>query len=124
VDAFYRYLPPNYVLGKYLKRLLGIGRTVIQDALQRLDMLTREETAMAVARNLEMVHEIRRELFLMPLPSITEDELRSQRTSHASNFEHGSLLRILPEIITLRARCGTMGLQHGLSKAVDSKNGR
>jgi hypothetical protein len=48
----------NYGLEKYLKRLVGIGRTEIADALQRLDMLTREETGMAVARNLEVTQEV------------------------------------------------------------------
>ncbi|KAI0291192.1 hypothetical protein B0F90DRAFT_402769 [Multifurca ochricompacta] len=41
---------------KYLKRL--VGRTDVEDALQRLDMLTQEETRIAVARNLEVTHEV------------------------------------------------------------------
>jgi hypothetical protein len=39
---------------KFLKRLLG--RTDVEDALQRLDTLTKEETLMAVTRNLEITH--------------------------------------------------------------------
>ena len=39
---------------KFLNRL--IGRTAVEDALQRLDMLTKEETGMTVARNLALGH--------------------------------------------------------------------
>ncbi|KAI9443141.1 hypothetical protein H4582DRAFT_2126334 [Lactarius indigo] len=39
---------------KYLKRL--VGRTHIEDALKRLDLLTQEEMQMAVARNLEVTN--------------------------------------------------------------------
>jgi coenzyme F420-reducing hydrogenase alpha subunit len=44
----------NYGTEKFLNRL--IGKAEIQDALERLDMLTKEETGMAVARNLEVTH--------------------------------------------------------------------
>ncbi|KAH9080600.1 hypothetical protein EDB83DRAFT_998212 [Lactarius deliciosus] len=40
----------------YLKRL--VGWTDIEDALKRLDMLTQEEMRMAVARNLEVTHNV------------------------------------------------------------------
>ena len=41
-----------------MKSLVGLGNTKIPDGLQRLDMLTREESGMAVARNLEIIHEV------------------------------------------------------------------
>ncbi|KAI0249042.1 hypothetical protein BJV78DRAFT_728446 [Lactifluus subvellereus] len=41
---------------KFLNRL--IGRTEVEDALQRLDMLTKEETGMTVARNLAVGHAV------------------------------------------------------------------
>jgi DNA polymerase/3'-5' exonuclease PolX len=50
--------PVDYFSEKYLKNLLGHGKTEVQDALQRLDMLTREEMGMAVAKNLEVTHEV------------------------------------------------------------------
>ncbi|KAI0248658.1 hypothetical protein BJV78DRAFT_1234383, partial [Lactifluus subvellereus] len=43
---------------KYIKSLVGLGHTEIPDGLQRLDMLTREECGMAVARNLEITHDV------------------------------------------------------------------
>ncbi|KAH8989673.1 hypothetical protein EDB86DRAFT_2942571 [Lactarius hatsudake] len=41
---------------KYLKRL--VGRTDVENALMRLDVLTQREMHMAVARNLEVTHGI------------------------------------------------------------------
>jgi hypothetical protein len=41
---------------KFLKRL--IGRTEVEDALDRLDTLTKEETLMAVTRNLGVTHHV------------------------------------------------------------------
>ena len=41
-----------------MKSLVGLGNTKIPDGLQRLDILTREESGMAVARNLEMTQEV------------------------------------------------------------------
>ncbi|KAH9985038.1 hypothetical protein BJV74DRAFT_988733 [Russula compacta] len=41
---------------KFLKRL--VGRADVEDALSRLDMLTKEENQMAVARNLEVTHHV------------------------------------------------------------------
>ena len=41
-------------LEKYGKRL--IGRTDMEDALQRLDKLTQEEARMAIAENLKATH--------------------------------------------------------------------
>ena len=41
---------------KFLKRLMG--RTEVEDALDRLDTLTKEETSMAVTRNLEVTHRV------------------------------------------------------------------
>jgi hypothetical protein len=48
----------NHSVEQYLKRLLGLGKTEIQDGLQRLDMLTKEETGLAVARNLVVTHDV------------------------------------------------------------------
>jgi hypothetical protein len=44
----------NYGTEKFLKRL--VGRTDVQDALERLDMLTKEECVMTVTRNLAITH--------------------------------------------------------------------
>ena len=46
----------NYATEKFLNRL--IGRTEVEDALQRLDMLTKEETGMTVARSLAVGHAV------------------------------------------------------------------
>ncbi|KAI0291207.1 hypothetical protein B0F90DRAFT_403677 [Multifurca ochricompacta] len=45
---------------KYLKKL--VGRTEVEDALQRLDTLTQEENRMGVARNLEVTHGVDRKV--------------------------------------------------------------
>ena len=41
---------------KILKKL--VGRTEVEDALSRLNMLTKEESLMAMVRNLEVAHHI------------------------------------------------------------------
>jgi hypothetical protein len=41
---------------KFIKRLAG--KTPVEDALQRLDLLTKEENLMTVARGLEITHVI------------------------------------------------------------------
>ena len=46
----------DYWVEKYMKSFFGLGNTKIPDALQRLEMLTREESGMAVARNLEITY--------------------------------------------------------------------
>ena len=43
---------------KYLKRLYGNSRTDIEDALKRLDILTQEESRMAMAQNLKVTHAV------------------------------------------------------------------
>jgi hypothetical protein len=47
----------NYGTEKFLKRL--VGRTGVQDALERLDMLTKEECVMTVTRNLAITHVVK-----------------------------------------------------------------
>ncbi|KAI0249056.1 hypothetical protein BJV78DRAFT_1284306 [Lactifluus subvellereus] len=42
---------------KYMKTLLRLKRTSVQDALQRLDELTKEEFGMTAARNLQVTHD-------------------------------------------------------------------
>jgi methyl-accepting chemotaxis protein len=46
----------DYETEKFMKRI--IGRTDVDDALARLDMLTKEENLMTVARNLEVTHRV------------------------------------------------------------------
>ena len=46
----------DYEKEKFMKRL--IGRTDVEDALARLDMLTKEENLMTAARNLEVTHRV------------------------------------------------------------------
>jgi hypothetical protein len=46
----------NYASEMFLKRLMG--RTKVEDALLRLDSLTREESLMTLARTLEVTHRI------------------------------------------------------------------
>ena len=41
---------------KYMKRL--VGRMDVEDALARLDMLTKEEDLMTASRNLEVTHRV------------------------------------------------------------------
>ena len=46
----------DYGPEKLLKKL--IGRTDVEDALLQLDLLTKEESLMVVAKNLEVVHHV------------------------------------------------------------------
>ena len=46
----------DYDTEKFMKRI--VGRTDVEDALQRLDMLTKEECLMTAARNLEVTHRV------------------------------------------------------------------
>ena len=46
----------DYGSEKFLKKL--IGRRDVEDALLRLDLLTKEESLMAVAKNLEVAHHV------------------------------------------------------------------
>jgi hypothetical protein len=46
----------DYDIEKFLKKLAG--RTDVEDALQQLDTLTKEETSMTVARTLEVTHHV------------------------------------------------------------------
>jgi len=46
----------DYGSEKFLKKLAG--RKDVEDALSRLDMLTKEESLMVMARNLEVAHQI------------------------------------------------------------------
>ena len=46
----------EYGIEKILKRL--VGRTEVEDAVLRLDTLTKEENLMMVARNLEVTHRV------------------------------------------------------------------
>jgi hypothetical protein len=48
--------PVNYDIEKFLKKLAG--RSDVEDALQQLDTLTKEETSMTVARTLEVTHHV------------------------------------------------------------------
>ena len=47
---------PDSWIETFLKRL--VGRTDVEDALLRLDTLTKEESLMIAARNLEVTHHI------------------------------------------------------------------
>jgi hypothetical protein len=47
----------NVRIAKLMKRLMG--RTCVEDALQRLDRLTQEETRTTVAKSLEVTHSIK-----------------------------------------------------------------
>jgi len=46
----------DYWTEKILKRI--VGKTDVEDALQRLDVLTKEENLMTAARNLEVTHRV------------------------------------------------------------------
>ena len=46
----------DYETEKFVKRIAG--RTDVEDALQRLDVLTKEENLMTAARNLEVTHRV------------------------------------------------------------------
>ena len=49
-----RSLLPNFRTERFLNRL--VGKTEVEDAFERLDMLTKEETVMTTARNLAVAH--------------------------------------------------------------------
>ena len=51
-----QYFKADYEKEKFMKRLAG--RTDLEDALQRLDVLTKEENLMTAARNLEVTHRV------------------------------------------------------------------
>jgi len=56
----FTYLIPfsaDYDSEKLLKKLMG--RIDIEDALLRLDLLTKEESLMALAKNLEVTHHVK-----------------------------------------------------------------
>ena len=55
IHRIYIFLADDEV-EKFFKRI--IGRTDIEDALQRLDTLTKEESLMTAARNLEVTHHV------------------------------------------------------------------
>jgi hypothetical protein len=55
IDAVCPFLA-DHVSEKFLKRLMG--KTDVEDALLRLDSLTREESLMVAARNLEVAHRV------------------------------------------------------------------
>ena len=46
----------DYETEKFMKRMAG--RTDVEDALERLDVLTKEENLMTAARNLEVTHRV------------------------------------------------------------------
>jgi len=46
----------DFATEKVLKRL--VGKTDVEDALERFDILTREEISMTVARNLKVAHDV------------------------------------------------------------------
>jgi hypothetical protein len=52
----------DYGIEKFLRRLMG--KAEVENALQRLDMLTKEENLMTNARTLEVTHHVQR---LLPL---------------------------------------------------------
>jgi hypothetical protein len=52
----YQYFMADYETEKFMKRL--VGRTDLEDALQRLDVLTKEENLMTAARILEVTHHV------------------------------------------------------------------
>ena len=56
IDAVCSFLA-DYFSERLLKRLMG--KTDVEDALLRLDSLTKEESLMVAARNLEVTHEIK-----------------------------------------------------------------
>ena len=51
-----QYYMTDYEAEKFMKRLAG--RTDLEDALQRLDVLTKEENLVIAARNLEVTHRV------------------------------------------------------------------
>jgi hypothetical protein len=51
------FFSADYEPEKFLKRL--IGKTDVEDALVRLDSLTKEERLMAMAKNFEVVHHVK-----------------------------------------------------------------
>ena len=73
----------NYGTERFLKRL--IGRTDVEDALLRLDSLTKEEGLMAVAKNLEVTHHVERDVKeIKVLAEGTDDRVQViERVTHS-----------------------------------------
>ena len=180
----------NYGAEKILKKLAG--RTDVEDAVIRLDTLTKEETLMVVVRNLEVAHRVNGNVEATKVltediddnvkatKALTEDvgdnvkvidhdlkatkdsmrrllsvfvhadfplyskivsakvkrssllnsaiverqaNIRPQETSCKRISDHGSLLQILPLIITLHAKFSIVAPQRGLSKGTYFGNG-
>ena len=55
ICSIFRFMA-DYGIEKFMKRVAG--RTDVVDALQRLDVLTKEENLMTAARNLEVTHRV------------------------------------------------------------------
>ncbi|KAI0297334.1 hypothetical protein BC826DRAFT_162110 [Russula brevipes] len=106
---------------KFLKKLTG--RTDVEDALVRLDMLTSKETFRVDLDRLELTRQLER--LLLPDSSIVDSMLtRRQKASYERNSENFSPLQTLLSTITLHAAFSFVGPQSGLSKATRSNNGR
>ena len=74
----------DYGSEKFLKKLMG--RTDVEDALLRLDLLTKEESLMAVAKILEVADRIE--------DDVKEIKVLAERTSHR-------FLSLLTPVLTL-----------------------
>ncbi|KAH9974446.1 hypothetical protein BGW80DRAFT_181747 [Lactifluus volemus] len=81
---------------KYIKTLVGLGgKKNIEDALQRLDMLTREEAMNVGARNLEVTHQVEKTIKVQ-MQHQSRDQLRkwltppdpSKNHNHACSMQH------------------------------------
>lgn len=120
---------------KYLKRL--VGKTDIEDSLERLDKLTHEEARMASAELLKIAHSIERTVtsvddkldqansssFLQSIILHSEISNIPQGTSSGITFFDGFRLRTHRSIIILRLRPITRARLNGSFKAEYSRNG-
>ena len=120
---------------KYLKRL--IGRTMIEDALKRLDKLTQEETRMATAQVLKIAHTVDERVAgvgdgvdqvkclssLNRIGTWNVAQPLSQGINYELIFADGSPHQIHPRTITLPVVLITREPQLGSFKAVYITNG-
>ena len=71
-------------LGKYVKKL--VGRTDIEDALNRLDQLTRDEVGMAAAQGLKATHEVDDKIDLVKDLVIDGVQLTHNQPAYVTQF--------------------------------------
>jgi len=85
----------GYETEKFMKRLAG--RTDLEDALQRLDVLTKEENLMTAARILEVTHHV--DVNVTATQELTRDiHDNVEVTKHGTHHPFGIFIRIVTNL--------------------------